>query len=543
MDLLSLPALLALSLFGNEVAFALPTLAILVPAAGGLIAMAMITRRAAWVASIVTFGLQVALLVTGVYAIEGNGPRWLVADPAPRTWFELWNVRYDVHFDYVALGLIALTTLVTFCASAMAWYADRERPAPLQGLLWLTAAGLCGLFVARDLVVFYVFFELMLIPLLFAVGGWGGEYRVRAALTMFIYTLVGSLLMLVGVLAVGIQGGSFDLAELGRAAQDGSLELPGWALATFVLAFAIKAPLFPFHGWLPLAYRQSLPEVTALLSGVVSKAAMFGFLVVVLPLFPQAMSGWFGTALVWWCLASLLYGSIVAFRQPDARGVVAYSSLAQMGLILLGLAVYLGDGGAQALAGSYMQTINHGLISAALFLLIGLVELRVGTSVFARLGGLATGRPVLATIMLVVTLCALAVPGSNAFAGELLILAGAFRAAWEHAWVYAAVGSLAIVLAAMYALRMLSAVMHTEHSHTGADSAPVRDAFGPDMRRGELLAVAPLVAAILLLSVWPNALRRAMDERPVELPSRVEQQPDLVAAGTGHGAASAEGEH
>jgi NADH-quinone oxidoreductase subunit M len=517
----------------------LPLLLTLVPAAGGFIAMTMLSGRAALVASCVTFLFQSALLVIGGLMLNGWDPGWLSLRRAePLEWFPQWNITYDISLDAPALALVALVTLVTFCCSLFAAHARRVRPAPFQGLLWLTAAAMCGMFVARDLVVFYVYFELMLVPLLFLVGIWGGERRVQAAITMLVYTLVGSLPMLIGVIATGVHAGTFSLDVLSAQGVAGQLDLPWWAFLSFVVAFAIKAPLFPFHGWLPLTYRQAPPEVTAMLSGLVSKAAMFGFLVVVLPLFVDWMDGFWGTFLIWWCIASLLYGSLAAFRQPDARGVVAYSSMAQMGLILLGMSVYLGDGGTQGVAGGYMQAINHGLISAALFLLVGLIELRTGAGLLARLGGFAKGRPVLATVMLIVTLAALAVPGSNAFAGELLILAGAFQADWDHAWLYGTIAGTAIVLAAMYALRLLSAVMHTD----GDDSAhgDTVETFGTDLRWRELSFVMPLVAAILFLSVWPNALKRPMNDRT---PRQVEPVKQIEAAPDSHGKTASEDSH
>jgi NADH-quinone oxidoreductase subunit M len=364
-------------------AFSLPTLLIIVPAAGGLIAMSMLTRRAAAITSLVTFLVQAALLVAGLVQLEryrdafgasavascespasGDGARLVLAQCSD--WFTGWGVQYHVALGYGTLALAALVALVTAGASAFSWWADRERAAPLQGLLWLTAASLTGLFVSRDLVLFYVFFELMLVPLLVLVGVWGGAQRVRATMTMFIYTLLGSLPMLVGVVATGLAAGDviasdpqrwdgatrFSLPALASMVHAGELHLSTWVLVSFLLAFAIKAPLLPFHGWLPLSYRQAPAEVTAVLSGLVSKAAFFGMFVVVLPLFPSQLGGGWGTALTWLALASLLFGSLAAFRQPDPRGVVAYSSLGQMGLIFLGLGAFTGAGADQALGGA-----------------------------------------------------------------------------------------------------------------------------------------------------------------------------------------------
>ena len=528
-------------------AFSLPTLLVIVPAAGGLIALSMLTRRAAAVTSLVTFALQAALLVTALVKLDdfaarfgttaspscdvsssASGSRFVLAQCSD--WFPQWGIQYHVVLGYGSLALVALVTLVTAGAAAFAWWADRERPAPMHGLLWITAACLSGLFVARDLVLFYVFFELMLVPLLLLVGVWGGTQRIRATMTMFIYTLLGSLPMLVGVIAVGVAANdviagdpdrwagtsTFSLPALSSMAGSGALDLSSWVLVAFLLAFAIKAPLLPFHGWLPLAYRQAPAEVTAVLSGLVSKAAFFGMLVVVLPLFPSQLAGGWGTALTWLALVSLIYGSLAAFRQPDPRGVVAYSSLAQMGLIFLGLSAFTGIGSAQATAGAYLQTINHGLVSAAAFLLVGIVELRTGEATFARMGGLATGRARLASIGMLLTLIMLAVPGASTFAGELLILGGVFRGDVSGPLV-ATIGSLAVVLAAMYALRLIAGIAFSDRDSTSRDAATATERFGGDLGWRELLIVGPALAALVALSVWPNLLHRAMNQPPVAI--------------------------
>ncbi|MCW2924324.1 MAG: nuoM-2, partial [Thermoleophilia bacterium] len=353
--------------------FPLPTYLLIVPVAGGIIAMTMLTRRGAAIASLITFLVQSALLVVAGFQLDRFGNHH---DGAPSCdtsvathgakavlaqcgdWFPQWGIQYSVALGWAALGLIALTTLVTAASCAFTWWADRERPAAMHGLMWLTAASLTGLFLARDLVFFYVCFELMLVPLLFLVGVWGGPRRIRATMTMFVYTLLGSLPMMVGVIAVGVaanhaiaKGGAdladastFSLPTLAKLASSGALDLSPWVFVAFAVAFAIKAPLLPLHGWLPLAYREAPAEVAAMLSGLISKAAFFGFFIVVLPLFPDELAGGWGTALTWVALATLLYGSFAAFRQPDMRGVVAYSSLAQMGLIVLGLTAFTGGG-------------------------------------------------------------------------------------------------------------------------------------------------------------------------------------------------------
>ena len=257
-----------------------------------------------------------------------------------------------------------------------------------------------------------------------------------------------------------------------------------------MIAFAIKAPLFPFHGWLPSAYRESPPEVAALLSGVISKAGAYGLLRIAIAKFPDPAQD-FQVPLLVLAGVGLVYGSLLAFRAPDVRGVIAYSSLAQMGLITLGLFA-LND---QGFDGAVLQMVVHGLVSTTLFLIAGGIERRTSTGEFARLGGMARGRPALATVLMTTGIVALAVPGSAAFAGEFLILLGVF----DTGWGWAVVGAVAIVLAAMYMLRLISAVLHQGRGPAVTDAAL-------DLRPAELGIIVPLLACVLALSAWPAAI-------------------------------------
>ena len=368
-------------------------------------------------------------------------------------------------------------------AIAYAFWAGRERPRAYFGLMLFLTGAVVGVFTAQDLLVFYAFFESMLIPLYVLVGVWGGAGRTGATLKFVIYTMAGSLLMLAAIVAFGLQQGTFDLVASGTSDDP-------WLFLGFLAAFAVKAPLFPLHGWLPDAYRESSPEVAAVLSGIVSKAAVFGLLRIAIGKFPEPVSD-LRVLVLALAAAGLVYGSLVAFRAPDFRGVVAYSSLGQMGLITIGLF----SGTDLGLNGAVLHSVTHALVSTTLFLLAGGIERRADTGELALLGGLARGRPALATVLLTTGMIALAVPGSSAFAGEFLILAGAFDAGW---W-WAAIGVGAIVLAAMYILRLISAVLHD------APGTRVSEAV-LDLRPAELGILVPVVAALLALSFWPDAI-------------------------------------
>jgi NADH-quinone oxidoreductase subunit M len=349
-------------------------------------------------------------------------------------------------------------------------------------MLFLTSA-VMGVFASQDVLLFYVFFEAMMIPLYVLIGVWGGPGRLGATVKFVIYTMAGSLLMLAAVIIFGLEQGTFDLVESGTSDST-------WLFLGFAAAFAVKAPLFPFHGWLPDAYRESSPEVAAVLSGLISKAAVFGFIRICGAKFPEPFDDWRNVLLAL-AATGLVYGSLIAFRAPDVRGVIAYSSLAQMGLIMIGIFAFNIAGA----SGAILQSVNHGILSATLFLVAGMIERRTSTGNFDRLGGMARGRPALATVLMATGIIALAVPGSTAFAGEFLILAGIFG----QGWGWAVVGALGMVLAAMYMLRLISAVLHK-------DPGPAVPEAALDLRPAELTIVVPLVACLLALSAWPAGI-------------------------------------
>src|SRR5213075_725360 len=363
-----------------------------------------------------------------------------------RTWFSDLNVSYHVGVFGFSVWLIGLTVVVMAAAIAYAFWVGRERTRAYMGLMLFLMGAIIGVFAAQDLLLFYAFFEAMLIPLYVLVGVWGGPGRMAATLKFVLFTMAGSLLMLASIVVYGLSEHTFDLTKIGQSSSQ-------WIFLGFVAAFAIKAPLFPLHGWLPDAYRESSPEVAAVLSGVVSKAAVYGFLRIAVAKFPQPVHD-FRAPILALAAIGLIYGSLLAFRAPDLRGVIAYSSLAQMGLITMGVFA-VNDLG---LDGSVLQMVNHGLVSATMFLLAGMVERRTLTGELGRLGGMARGRPALATVLMTTGVIALAVPLSSAFAGEFLILAGVF----QRGWGWAAAGAVAIVLAAMYMLRLISAILHRQ---------------------------------------------------------------------------------
>ena len=438
------------------------------------------TARAAGGFALLVALAELGLWIVAVQRFEFDGSLQL---DTHAVWLEDIGIAYRVGMFDFSLWLIGLTAIVTVAAVAYGVWAERERARAYFGLLLFLAGATIGVFAAQDLILFYVFFETMLVPLYVLIGVWGGLGRQGATLKFIVYTMAGSLFMLVSIIALGLANGTFDMTELSPS--DNTAIFLG-----FMIAFAVKAPLWPFHGWLPDAYREAPPEVAALLSGVVSKTAAYGMIRIVLPFFPALVAEWRPVVLTL-AAAGLVYGSLLAFRAPDVRGVIAYSSLAQMCLIVLGVFAVNESG----LDGALLLMVVHGLVSASLFLLAGSVERRTGTGDLDQLGGMAHGRPRLATLFITVGVIALAVPFSAAFAGEFLILNGVF----VRGWGWAVAGAVAIILAAMYVLRLVSAVLHREPGPAVNESAL-------DLRPVEVALVGGLVAVLLVLSFWPAAI-------------------------------------
>jgi NADH-quinone oxidoreductase subunit M len=355
----------------------------------------------------------------------------------------------------------------------------------------LAETAVLGAFMAQDLALFIVFFDLMLVPFYFMIGGWGSGDRVRATTKFVIYTLAGSLLMLAGAVALGVlstpEGGqiSFSLAELQqRSVSQGTQE---WIVLLFALAFFVKAPLFPLHGWVPDTYRSTSIPVLALLSGVLSKVGVYAFLRIVLPVMPDGAEYWQELFIIL-AVFSILYGSILAFSQDNIRLVLAYSSIAQLGFIVLGIFAFE-EKGAQ---GALFQMLNHGIVTVALFLIVGVIALRArGSESLAELGGMAFKAPVLASLFLVIAFATLAMPGSGNFIGEILILFGTF----ENKLVYGLVASVGVVLAGVYMIRLYQGTMHGR----AGPAVESREIDGVN-----LAAVVPLVAIVVALGLYPH---------------------------------------
>jgi NADH-quinone oxidoreductase subunit M len=428
------------------------------------------------------------------------------------SWIPELGIRYSLGVDGLNLFLIALTAIAWLPCTLVSCFREHERPRLFFFHLALAETAVLGAFMAQDLALFVVFFDLMLVPFYFMIGGWGTGERVRATTKFVIYTLSGSLLMLAGAVALGAlsaKGGnhiSFSIAVLQRRTLGEGTQQ--WIFLLFAVAFLVKAPLFPLHGWIPETYRSSPLPVLGLLSGVLSKVGVYGFLRIVLPILPDA-SHHFQNLMVALAVFSILYGSILAFSQDDVRLVIAYSSIAQLGFITLGI-FSLDPKGAQ---GAVMQMITHGLVVVPLFLIVGVIAVRAGGKErLADLGGAAFRAPVLASLFLIVTFATLAMPGSPNFVGEILILFGAF----EDKLVFGLVASAGVVLAAVYMIRVFQRTMHNRVGPS---------VTGSDLSRLDVAAIAPLVAVIVGLGLYPQLVLHRTQKATVAKIERAAKAP------------------
>jgi NADH-quinone oxidoreductase subunit M len=499
----------------NQLGFPLLSIIIFLPLAGALVALALGKNRPAikaWVLLVTLADLALACVLWGFYDYERAGPQFV----DQFAWIESLGINYHVGVDGINFWLLLLTAFLGPVAALVSWHFLDTRPEAdarlFSAFLLMLQTGAMGVFTAVDLVLFYIFWEAMLVPAYFLIGRWGGEKRVYATLKFFLYTMAGSALMLVAIIALAVlyqqQTGTwtFDLMKL----YDLPLAWPAEVLlfVAFLLAFAVKAPVWPLHTWLPDAYIESPTPVTLLLAGVLSKMGVYGLIRFCLPLFPNA----FEAARPWlWLLAiiGILYGSLVALVQKDMKRLIAYSSLAHMGLIVAGVLA----ANTQGVQGALVQSVSHGLTVTALFVFVALLEARRGTRQIDEFGGLWKSIPLLGTLLLTVILASIGLPGLSGFPGEFTMLVGIFREATAAA-VFATLG---IVLGAWYMLKLF------RQTFAGPLARPENRTL-PDLRPREALILLPLVILIFVIGIMPNLILRSTDRSVDLMLTRAEQR-------------------
>ncbi|MCC6131539.1 MAG: NADH-quinone oxidoreductase subunit M [Acidobacteria bacterium] len=413
-------------------------------------------------------------------------------------WMESLGIRYQLGIDGFALSLVVLTTLLTFCVLLVAAGQDLQRFKGYVVSFLILETGMLGSLVALDTILFYVFWEVMLVPMYFIIGIWGGKRRIYAAMKFFLFTLVGSLLMFIAILFLAIQHQkttgilSFSLLDWMNAAKSNAWALtPGMealVFGAFALAFLVKVPLWPLHTWLPDAHVEAPTGGSVILAGVLLKLGTYGLMRFALPLFPNATMK-FTPLIVGLALVGVVYGAWVAAAQKDMKKLVAYSSVSHLALVVLGIFA----GNAEAAAGAIYQMIGHGLTTGLLFMLVGVLYDRRHTREMADYGGVARQVPVTTTLFVIATLGSIGLPGLNGFIGEFLILAGVFKV---HV-VWCAIAATGMILSAIYMLTLIQKVFW------GPVTQPVNNGL-TDINIWEFLGAMPLVAGIVILGVYPG---------------------------------------
>ncbi len=459
---------------------------------------------------------------TGVVTLDFliSLPLWFEFDPQGElfqfresaSWIASLGVRYEFGIDGIALLLVLLTTLLGPIAFLSSWTAIKTRQKEYYVFMLLLQTGMLGVFMAMDFFLFYVFWEVMLLPMYFLIGVWGGARKLYAAIKFFLYTLVGSVLMLLGILALyfynstglfGYEGlghpMSFSITQFHQIGAGLPPELQFWIFLAFFVGFAIKVPMFPFHTWLPDAHVEAPTAGSVILAGVLLKMGTYGFIRFSLPILPDAT--W---ELLPWMVAlsiiGIVYGALVAMAQKDMKKLVAYSSVSHLGFVMLGMFALNSAG----INGSILQMINHGLSTGALFLLVGVIYERRHTRLIAEYGGISAKMPAFAIIFLIITMSSIGLPALNGFVGEFTILVGAFNRVW---W-WAVWGALGIVLGAAYMLWMYQRVFF------GPNTNPENENL-QDLNAREFVYLMPLVILCFWIGLYPKPFFEKL-EKPVD---------------------------
>lgn len=485
------------------------TILILLPVIGGIgiglhsmFAPYRNERQYKWIAlavTVLTFAVSLILL-------SGAGGSELAAFRFEQNvpWINALDTRYHIGIDGISLWLVLLTTLIMPIAVLSSWTAVEERQPSYYIFILLLEAAMIGVFVALDLLVFYLFFEASLVPMFFLIGIWGGKKRIYAAVKFFIYTAIGSLLMLAGIIALYYSFGTFDYPTILRAMNDGTVVL---SVATerlifgaFALAFLIKVPLFPFHTWLPDAHTEAPTAGSVILAAILLKLGTYGLMRFNFPLFPGA-SRYFAPLIITLAIIGIIYGALVAMVQPDVKRLVAYSSVSHMGFVILGLFSFTDYG----MQGALYQMLNHGVSTGALFLLVGMIYERRHTREISEYGGLVKPMPLFSTLLVFASLSSVGLPILNGFVGEFLIMMGMWNSTYQYAWIATMFAATGVIWAAIYMLWMLQRVLFGRITNEANRRLP-------DLNLREIGLLAPLLILMVVMGVYPNAfLTRTRD--------------------------------
>jgi NADH-quinone oxidoreductase subunit M len=453
-------------------------------------------RRTALVVSVIELVLSLGLW----WSFDSLDGGMQLRSSAP--WIPAWGISYRVGIDGISLFMVLLTTVMMPLSILASWASIDRRERVFYALMLTLLTGLIGVFIALDLFVFYVFFEIMLIPMYFIIGIWGGANRLYAAIKFFIYTMAGSLLMLVAIVVMAWQvaaaTGTLSFSYEHLLANAGTLgSAAPWLFAAFALAFAIKVPIFPLHTWLPDAHVEAPTAGSVLLAAIMLKIGTYGFLRFAVPFFPQvALSPEVTHLMVVLAVIGVIYGALVAMVQPDIKKLVAYSSVSHLGFVMLGI------WGVSVISvqGALMVMISHGISTGALFLLIGMIYERRHTRMIQDYGGIARVVPLFSLMLTVVALSSIGLPGLNGFVGEFLVLLGSFPA---YPWA-TGIATTGVIFAAAYLLWALQRMIFNRLDNPENENLT-------DLTRRELVVLLPLIAGIVWLGLFPGPVLRRME--------------------------------
>ena len=478
---------------------ALLTVIVFLPLAGAAVTALIPRSRAGaakWVAvSVMTLDLAlVAWLVAGFDRAHAGVAQFVVDVP----WVAQAGIHYHMGVDGISLAMLVLSALLGLIAIVASWKVTDRAPTYFAMLL-LLQVGMNGVFVALDFVLFYVFWELVLVPMFFLIGMWGGKRREYASIKFFLYTLAGSVFMLVGIIALYLATGTFDITALAAKGAAGFLGVgfQNWVFLAFFLGFAVKVPIWPLHTWLPDAHVEAPTAASALLAGVLLKMGAYGFIRISLPILPQAARIW-APWIALLAAISIVYGAAVAFAQTDLKKLIAYSSVSHMGFVMLGIASLTTVG----LNGAVAVMFSHGLVTGMLFLIVGIVYDRAHTRQIADLSGLSVAMPVTGGLLAFASFASLGLPALSGFVGEFLSLLGSWESTVVPHWI-TVVAAFGVLLAAAYMLWMVLRVVLGTPSETVAAL--------PDASLREVAMLTPLIALIVTVGVWWGSLLGYVD--------------------------------
>lgn len=482
------------------------TYLLLIPLVGSLLVIALPKEKAS---SIRVFGLLVSLtaFVVSLFLYFGFDPALPGFQFSQKVlWVEKLNVSYFVGVDGLSLLLVLLTTFLTPLTLLSSWKSIEKNVKEFTFFMLMLEVGMLGVFVSLDLFLFYIFWEAMLIPMYFIIGIWGGQRRIYASVKFFLYTMFGSLLMLVAIIWLAVYASSTlgkfttNLVDLYLVAPGITKQIQMWMFAAFAFSFAIKVPLFPLHTWLPDAHVEAPTAGSVILAGVLLKMGTYGLIRFCLPLFPQAALA-FAPYISTLAVIGIIYGALVAMVQKDMKKLVAYSSVSHLGFVVLGIFAMT----QQSMQGAIIQMVNHGLSTGALFLLVGVVYERTHSREIADYGGIAKVVPLFAVAFLLASLSSIGLPGLNGFIGEFLILIGSFKSGVLNSWWFTAFAASGVIFAAVYMLWLYQRVVFGEYHQTA------KLAHLSDLNRRELVVLIPIFIFIFWIGVYPTTFLKLTD--------------------------------